>query len=211
MSNDILVSCLEHLSDELIQEAMVSKGKAKFRFSRRVLGIAACVSVVLTLSIAALIINLHSQQVIDLEQVIPMTLDEIHESIYADYIPNLEANGYTMDSAGLYNQVTFKASFYSDSSEVHILIEPYSPALHDQRIIDTDTIDQALEIDNPIFLADQFGPKCSAYITEQITATNLIVTRFSVLKNGYVAQYVIKAYSQEAVTQAIESICLCYK
>lgn len=211
MSNDLLVSCLEYLSDELIQEAIVSKGKGKFHFSKGIIGIAACVGLVLTLSIAFLLNSLHSQPVNDREQFTPMALNEIKESIYADYVPDLEANGYTLDSAGLYNQATFKASFYSNSSEVHILIEPYDPTQHDQNIVDPDSIDEALEIDNPIFVADQFGPECADYITAQITATNLIVTRFSILKNGYVAQYVIKAHSQEAVTQAIESIGLCYK
>lgn len=211
MPDNLLVLCLEYLPDDLIQEAMVSRGKAKFHFSKRVLGIAACVSLVLILSIAVLLVNHRDQPVTDIEPFTQMTLSEIKESIYADYIPDLEAIGYVIDSAGVYDQVTFKTSFYSNSSEVHILIEPYSSALHDERIVDTNLIDQAQEVDDPIFLADQFNLECSAYITEQITAANRIVTRFSILDNGYVAQYVIKSYSQEEVTQAIERICLCYK
>lgn len=211
MSNNLLISCLEYLSDDLIQEAMLSEGKRRFRLSKKFMGIAACVSVVLLLSVAVLVVNLSEQPPQDQAQFTPMTSSELADSIYADFIPDLEGIGYDLDSAGIYGQTSFKASFFSEFSDVYILVDPYSSALHDARIMDMESIHLPLENTDPIFLADQFGMECMDYVTAQTTATNLIVTQFSILKDGYVARYIIKSTSQVEIAQAIESICLCYK
>lgn len=211
MSNDWLVSCLAHISDELVEEAMVSKGRTKFRITKRIVSIAACVSVVVILSVVFLMETPSEPPPAATEQFTPMTLSEVADSIYADFIPDLEGIEYSLDSAGVYGQSSFKASFFSEFSDFFILIDPYSADLHDARILDMESIHLPLENTDPIFLADQFGIECMDYVTAQTTATKLIVTQFSILKDGYVARYVIKSTSQAEITQTMECIYHCYK
>lgn len=210
MSSDWLVLCLAHISDDLVEEAMVSR-RTGFHFPKLMVGIAACISVVLLISLTTLIGKFNEQVPAAPEPFTPMTLSEIASSKYADFIPELEGNGYILDVAGIYGHASFKASFFSESSEVHILIEPYSDTYHNQNIIDMSSLAQSSESVDPIFLAEQFDIECVEYVTSQVTAAGRIITQFSVLKDGYVAQYVIKSTVQDDIAQAIERICLCYK
>lgn len=208
--NGLIVSCLCYISDELIDEAIVSKGKTEFHFSKNMLRIAACIGVVLMLSVAILKIAYRNNNVADTEPASSMTLDEVEKSVYAEYLPNLIENGYSFDSAGIYNQNVFSASFFTAASNVSIRIEQYSAELHDKCIVDTEHMDALMNCD-PIFYANQFNMECMKYVTVKKTAADLFVVQFSVAENGYVAKYLIDATTQDEITRVIEFIYLCYK
>jgi hypothetical protein len=210
MVDNPIVLSLKYISDDMIEEAMLSKGRAKLRVSKSLLNIAACFGVILALSVVALTIEHYHTPVADIEPFTSMSLDDIEGSIYAKYVPELESIGYNLDSAGVYNSEVFKASYYSEHSEVNIVIEGYSPDLHDNRIVDIESTETLLDNKDPIFRAEQFGMECMEYIAEQKTATNQIVTQFSIICDGNVIRYIIESSMQDEITKAFEHICLCY-
>lgn len=145
---------------------------------------------------------------------IPLSMQELHSTVYASYCPDYAELGYTLYQAEIVCETTFKAIFTSPDSELTIFVEPFR--------FDNIFLDQLLDVplaevgdktqySCPVFYANQLTPECLDFVKVHRTAVGGYTVLFNVINNDHFIYYVIDSKSPEWINRVFESITRCYQ
>lgn len=217
MVNEKIIQSLNFLSEEMIFEAQNSCAKKIRSHHNTIHIIAACLCIVTFISILkinSLRSDYNNPIVTENEPNIELTENDIVQSNYAIFYPDLSTYGFSLNNAGISgkNYDTFDATILSDSTHVRIIVKNKENTDYVERLVEFKNIESYGNIDKPIFLQNEFSVECMEYceiIMEDPSHPNrprLLRWQFGILTDDYVAEYIIYTDYYEDAVQVFKSI-----
>lgn len=213
-----LVEAINSLPDQMIEEAIYARKRMLILRKKWLLPVAClCLLLFAAIGFQNRFVTVPGNTVPPLQNeppADPLSEQELHSSIYADYCPDYAELGFELYQAEIVCETTFKAIFTSPESELTLLADP----LHRENHYLDQLVDVSLTADGekqqyscPVFYANQFTTECLDFVKVHRTADGGYTIMFNVIDNDHFIGYVVDSDSLERINRVFECITRCYQ